>query len=126
MAVGATAGCSGQASDRSAPAPQAVPPSAPDTFPADVIKDLYPAGSEVRDIVLVMFEQHASFDTRRRAITSVSGTVIGGRPRLPGEEGYYVVRVPPTASLQELLTVVEKLDSIPGVKIAAPWTILRH
>lgn len=103
-----------------------VPPTAPDTVPADVAKDLYPVGSEVRDIVLVLFEPHASLDTRRRAITSVSGTVIGGRPNFPGEEGYYVVRVPPTASLQELLTVVGQLDSIPGVRIAAPWTILRH
>jgi len=126
MAVGGVASCSSQTG--SAPGPQAVnvPPSAPDTVPADATKDLYPVGSEVRDIVLVLFEQNASLETRRRAIASVSGTVIGGQPGFPGEEGYYVVRVPRTASLQELLTVVGQLDTIPGVEMATPWTILRH
>lgn len=128
MAVGSAASCTGQATDRSAPGRQDVnvPPSAPDTVPADVTMDRYPGGSEVRDIVLVLFEPHTSLETRRRAITAVSGTVIGGQPNFPGEEGYYVVRVPRTASLQELLTVVGQLDSIPGVRIASPWTILRH
>jgi hypothetical protein len=103
-----------------------VPPSAPDTVPADATKDLYPVGSVVRDIVLVLFEQNASLETRRRAIASVSGTVIGGRPRYPGEEGYYVVRVPRTSSVQELLAVVDKIEAIPGVEFAAAWTIARH
>lgn len=127
IAVAGITACSGQAGARSDPAPQVViPSSAPDAYPAHITSDRYPGGSVVRDIVVILFEPSASLETRRSAISFISGTVIGGIPRLPGEEGHYVVRVPPTGSLAELFAVMEQLDPLPGVVIAAPLTILQR
>lgn len=103
-----------------------VPRVAPDTVPQGISDSVYHPGATARDIILVVFKDDASIEDRRRAVSSVRGTVIGGIPRYREKEGWYVVRVPRTTVEAELSRLIDEVLASPGVKAAITWTMARH
>jgi hypothetical protein len=103
-----------------------VPRVAPDTVPQGISNSVYHPGRTVRDIVLILFKDDASMEDRRRAVSLVAGTVIGGMPQDREKEGWYVVRVPRASSEADLFLLIDKVLASPGVKAAETWTMAAH
>ncbi len=103
-----------------------VPPSAPDTVPADLFADsnlisntVHMSGTFVRNVVNVLFAQTATQTQRQTAVDQVRGQVIGGEPLSSGD-GFYLVRIQDDGTDGPLWKAIATLEALPYVEMAGP------
>lgn len=87
----------------------------PDTLPLDIWRNRGPGGT-VYDVIAVRFRMGTSMADRRRAITAIKGTVVGGIRNDGGSiEGIYFLRIP-DADLEAALRALSILDQFAFVR----------
>ena len=96
---------------------------AADTIPRwfwdDSIWSRSPGGTLwVPDVVFIQFRPTATLRERQQAVDDVGGDVFGGINRVPGDEGFYYVRVPHAETDSALFAVIAHLISLPAVRYA--------
>ena len=106
------------------PAEQNVPPLPPDSRPAWFAHDsgwmnggCAPNGFP-KNVIAVLFEDSASYSDKQLTVALVNGTVLGGLPYRPGEDGYYYIRIDDGTGSQ-LRAAASELNALPQVYGAA-------
>jgi hypothetical protein len=100
-----------------------VPSQAPDTVPRWFSDDSSYTASQpsyLKGIIGVAFHPNTSQEHRQAAIDSVEGRVVGGWRLTPGSDGLYAVQVDDHGSQVRHQQILERLRSLPQVKVAIP------
>lgn len=112
---------------QAAPGHAPILPLPPDSIPADVVDPAHldPIYHIPTDLLLVQFRVGTSLETKQAVLDFLDGEVVGGDHAewvQFGLEGFYVIRIP-DRGLMPLLQTVRALKAMPGVMLAAPYTI---
>ncbi|HEX6970816.1 MAG TPA: hypothetical protein VF234_01170 [Limnochordia bacterium] len=112
---------------QAAPPRAPIPPLPPDSVPADMVDPAHLDSTYhvPTDLVVVQFRVGTPLDAKQAVLDFLDGDVVGGDHAewvQFGLEGFYVIRIP-DRGLMPLLQTVRALKAMPGVMLAAPYTI---
>lgn len=103
---------------------KAIPDTVPDSVPADILLNADPKYGIPLDVIVLTFRKGLSGAQKARIIATVRGVVAGGVPIDPRTvvDGAYLIRIPVTADIAALDTVVQRMRALPDVVSAAMFT----